>query len=192
MEVWKTLSFNDSFQISSWGKLRVLKSKYKSKVGSLKVWRPGGSKNQYARFSIFNKDYYVHRLVLEEFVGPCPEGFQCAHLDGNPQNNKLENLKWVSPLENSSHKIFHGTSGKGEKNSMAKLSQKDVLEITKIYLKKVHPTIISKKFSVKQAYPSKISQGKVFQGRIVCPLVVMRTKQVAKFWSSTSNQRKQK
>ena len=37
---------------------------------------------------------YIHRLVLETFVGPCPPKMQCRHLDGNPLNNKLNNLKW--------------------------------------------------------------------------------------------------
>ena len=28
----------------------------------------------------------VHRLVLAAFVGPCPEGEEVRHLDGNPGN----------------------------------------------------------------------------------------------------------
>ena len=35
---------------------------------------------------------YVHRLVLEAFVGPCPEGMVCRHLDGDRTNNRVENL----------------------------------------------------------------------------------------------------
>lgn len=42
----------------------------------------------------------VHRLILETFVGPCPPDMECRHLDGNPSNNKLENLKWGTAHEN--------------------------------------------------------------------------------------------
>ena len=31
----------------------------------------------------------VHRLVLEAFVGPCPEGMVGCHYDDNPTNNVL-------------------------------------------------------------------------------------------------------
>jgi len=32
----------------------------------------------------------------------------CRHLDGNPRNNKLTNLKWGTPKENSADQIIHG------------------------------------------------------------------------------------
>ncbi len=44
----------------------------------------------------------VHRLVLEAFVGPCPEGMVCCHYpDNNRTNNALKNLRWDTPSENS-------------------------------------------------------------------------------------------
>lgn len=53
---------------------------------------------------------FVHRLVLEAFVGPCPEGQQCRHLDGNPLNNQLSNLAWGTPRENHADSVRHGTA----------------------------------------------------------------------------------
>lgn len=52
---------------------------------------------------------FVHRLVLEAFIGPCPSGMECRHLDGNPSNNRLENLLWGTPLENANDRRRHGT-----------------------------------------------------------------------------------
>lgn len=37
---------------------------------------------------------YVHRLVLEAFVGPCPDGMEACHHDDDPTNNHLSNLRW--------------------------------------------------------------------------------------------------
>lgn len=52
---------------------------------------------------------YVHQLVLLTFVGPCPQGRECLHRDGNPQNNCLSNLAWGTRSENRSDAIRHGT-----------------------------------------------------------------------------------
>lgn len=50
----------------------------------------------------------VHRLVLEAFVGPCPPGMQTRHLDGDPGNNHLGNLRWGTPAENNRDTLRHG------------------------------------------------------------------------------------
>src|SRR5262245_52174442 len=55
----------------------------------------------------------VHRLVLEAFMGPCPPGLQCRHLDGNRQNNRLDNLTWGSASDNEADKRHHGTTQQG-------------------------------------------------------------------------------
>lgn len=52
----------------------------------------------------------VHRVVLEAFVGPCPEGMECRHVDGNPANNRLDNLAWGTPKENFEDSARHGTA----------------------------------------------------------------------------------
>lgn len=51
----------------------------------------------------------VHRLVLEAFVGPCPPGKECRHMDGNPKNSRVENLKWGTKSENALDRTIHGT-----------------------------------------------------------------------------------
>ena len=66
----------------------------------------------------------VHRLVLETFVGPCPAKHQCLHLDSNPRNNRLDNLKWGTVVEN------HSTIKRsGENNGRSKLNLDDVIFI---------------------------------------------------------------
>lgn len=56
------------------------------------------------------KRHLIHRLVLEAFVGPCPEGMECRHLNGDPTDNRLENLCWGTPRENADDRIRHGTN----------------------------------------------------------------------------------
>jgi hypothetical protein len=74
----------------------------------------------------------VHQLVLMAYVGNKPEGFVCRHLNGNPLDNRVENLKWGTALENIQDSIRHGTAAClrfGEKSLAAKLKTVDVLEI---------------------------------------------------------------
>lgn len=92
---------------------------------------------------------YLHRLICEAFHGPCPEGFQCRHLDGDKTNNAASNLAWGSAKQNATDKLAHGTSGHGEKNPMAKLTRENVLEMREIRQKTKHSyKIIAEKFGV--------------------------------------------
>jgi hypothetical protein len=66
--------------------------------------------------------FQVHRLVLMAFDGPCPEGQEARHLDGDPGNNRWEpgteeermaaggNLIWGTHSENIRDKHRHGTT----------------------------------------------------------------------------------
>lgn len=71
----------------------------------------------------------VHRLALETFVGPCPVGMECRHLDGDRTNNNLGNLKWGTRSENMQDAIRHGTlymtSRFGEDHPQSRLSNRD-------------------------------------------------------------------
>jgi hypothetical protein len=71
----------------------------------------------------------AHRLILEAFIGPCPEGLECRHLDGVRTNNRLLNLAWGTRLENAQDKREHGTVLCGEQHPGAKLRRRDVTRI---------------------------------------------------------------
>ncbi len=75
------------------------------------------------------RKWRVHILVLTTFVGPCPDGMVCRHIDGNPTNNNVANLAWGTPRENSADRILHGTDYRGERVGTSKLNSSDALEI---------------------------------------------------------------
>jgi hypothetical protein len=70
----------------------------------------------------------IHRLVLEAFVGPCPDGHVACHGDGERANNLLENLRWDTHQANADDTLKHGRRRMGS-DSNAKLAEGDVLEI---------------------------------------------------------------
>lgn len=53
---------------------------------------------------------YVHRLMALAFFGDPPPGKNFVlHGDGNPSNNRVENLRWGNQSENMSDAVKHGT-----------------------------------------------------------------------------------
>jgi hypothetical protein len=95
--------------------------------------KPTITNRGYHRVGLFHdgkqRIMFVHRLVLTTFVGPRPDGLQCRHLDGNPANNHVSNLKWGTPRENQCDRFLHGTDDQGERCYKAKLTVADVLAI---------------------------------------------------------------
>jgi len=92
---------------------------------------------------------YLHRLICEAFHGPCPDGMECRHLDGDKTNNNASNLKWGTKLENESDRKAHGTTALGEANPMAKLTR-DCVRQMKDYREKTGDSyrLIGIKFGV--------------------------------------------
>ena len=105
IEVWKDIpGYEDAYQASSLGRIRSIdhyvngKSRYGKPFKRLikgRILRPGR----------YNKDGHVsvvlrrgsngspvHQLIALTFLGERPDNQDVRHLDGNPQNNKLNNL----------------------------------------------------------------------------------------------------
>ena len=75
--------------------------------------------------------YRVHRLILEAFVGECPNGMEACHDNDIPNDNRLANLRWDYPKNNSKDRIKNGSSGKGTANAMASLTDEKVIQLRK-------------------------------------------------------------
>lgn len=71
----------------------------------------------------------VHRMVARAFLGPCPHGMQVCHNDGDPTNNRIENLRYDTRAGNEADKKKHGTEPTGEQNGRAKLTADQVRAI---------------------------------------------------------------
>lgn len=82
-------------------------------------------------------DHLVHRLVLETFVGPCPVGQEGCHINGDPFDNRLVNLRWDTHVGNMNDRNSHGTAPKGSRHPRAKLSEAQVREIRTSSLRNV-------------------------------------------------------
>ena len=61
----------------------------------------GDSTDGYRKVKLGNKWEYVHRLVLLNFVGECPLGFQACHRNSDRTDNRLSNLVWGTRKRNA-------------------------------------------------------------------------------------------
>lgn len=78
----------------------------------------------------------VSRYICEQAIGPAPtQSHEAAHSCGNGNGGCItpRHLRWATPKENSADRIIHGTSGKGEKNAMAKRTESEIREIRRLY-----------------------------------------------------------
>jgi len=71
----------------------------------------------------------VHVLVLLAFAGPRPEGFHARHLNDDPEDNRIENLRWGTASENVEDTRRNGIMIVGQDSPRAKLTEEEVREI---------------------------------------------------------------
>lgn len=143
-EIWCPVQdFEGEYLISSHGKIKsiertIIRSNNRVQFVPSIIRKCWVAPNGYANINLSKqgniKIRSIHTLVLEAFVGPRPENCVANHKDGNKLNNNIDNLEWITQSENVNHakNVLNKTWGqKGELNSQAKLSNKDINYIIK-------------------------------------------------------------
>lgn len=73
----------------------------------------------------------VHRMVMDAFVGPPPDGMHVNHMDGDKTNSHATNLEYVTPRDNTLHAEVLGLTdhARGGRHYKAKMTEDDVRAI---------------------------------------------------------------
>ena len=108
-EEWKDIDgYEGIYQVSSFGRVRSLPRKVWNYTKPGRILSPYKKKNGYLQLSLNGdekreKHAYIHRLVAAAFV-PNPNNLkQVNHINFNKEDNRAENLEWVTPQQNILH-----------------------------------------------------------------------------------------
>ncbi len=120
-ERWLPIDGELGYEVSDHGRVRSYAKPGRGiglyeKPKILKPSSDGPSVKKYLKVALRRGNHRkVHHLVLEAFVGPRPPNTECRHLDGNPKNNKLDNLCWGNKDDQTADKIRNGTMIPGKR-----------------------------------------------------------------------------
>lgn len=125
----------------------------------VKAWDKGGG---YLRVQLGRGvTRYVHRLVCLTFHGEAPSpAHQVAHGNGDPGDNRAANLRWATHVENQHDRWKHGTSNRGERHGMDKLTEDQVREIRRLYASGMLQREIAPLFGVTRRNIGNITSGR--------------------------------
>lgn len=114
-EKWYEIENYSKYQISNLGRVKSKSRSWICSKGHLitikeKILKGTLDKNGYVKVSLVNdkgntKRLSVHRIVAETLILNKENKNQVNHIDGNKQNNCVDNLEWCTSKENINHAI---------------------------------------------------------------------------------------
>ena len=117
-EIWIDIcGFEGEYQVSNLGRVRSLdrtitytQTNQYDKGGKIitriikgKILTPRKNKDKRNRVQLHNKDYYIYKLVAANFIRPLLPKEEVNHLDGDHENDRLDNLEICTRIDNQNH-----------------------------------------------------------------------------------------
>lgn len=157
MEIWKDIpGYEGKYQASSLGRIRSLDRQIGTpgtvgcKFMKGRVLRPGPTKDGHLYVVLGHgaPGTPVHQLIARTFIGPRPDRMDVCHNDGDPTNNRADNLRYDTRANNILDVFKNGKHWR-------KLSLKDVREILN-EPSTVTGSSLAKKYGVSQTTISRV------------------------------------
>lgn len=132
VERWRDIpGYEGFYRVSDWGRVKTVKRYSRHPKGGMRIvqsrilksWIVWSRKGRNRKIRALQVSFsckgvveakQIHPLVLLAFVGPRPDGMDCCHNDGDPTNNRLDNLRWDTRSGNEADKRIHGTDNRAE------------------------------------------------------------------------------
>ena len=124
MEIWKPINNYDDYFVSNYGRIKSLKGKNE------RILKITHNNFGYAQVCLSknnkSKTFRLNRLVAEHFISNPDNLPQVNHIDGNKDNNNVNNLEWCTASYNTKHAFDNNLCIKGEKHHLSKLTIDEV------------------------------------------------------------------
>lgn len=163
-EIWKDIpGYEGRYQASTMGRIRSV-DRTITQIGRFgrpftrrikgKILRPGRSKSGHLSVVLGHGAHgsQVHQLVLLTFLGPVPKGMEVRHLNGDPADNRIENLVYGTRTENILDVYAIGKPWRV-------LTSEEVLEVRTALSRGESGVTISKRFGISESNVSAIRNG---------------------------------
>ena len=169
MEEWRDIpGYEGRYKVSNMGRVKSLERKVRSVNWSTGkefyrtvrecILKPGPSNSGhlYVVLGHGEQGRPVHQLVMRAFVGQPPVGMEVRHLNGDPTDNRLENLRYGTRTENIMDVFFQGKRWR-------KLNIEDVVYARFAVFCGLSDSIIADELGVAASTIAKIRKGKTYQ-----------------------------
>jgi len=125
-DVWHdVVAYEGLYQVSDQGEVKALERvRGQGHIHPEKIISGWTTQQGYQKVSLTDlegktSDHFIHRLVARAFISN-PENKRCVnHIDGDKQNNLLDNLEWSTHSENEIHAYQIGLKSSSEKQKTA-------------------------------------------------------------------------
>lgn len=117
-EEWRTIEGFPDYSVSNLGRVRRDTPATGTRAG--RILKLSHARDGYSRTTVYRggkpRHFSVHRLVAIAFIGPPPDGKpEIDHLNCKKNDNRPENLEWVSMPENMRRAAANGLMASGER-----------------------------------------------------------------------------
>jgi hypothetical protein len=127
VEAWRQIDQAPNYEVSDSGRVRRSTRGKRTRVGLIR--KQYAKPNGYMLITLHvdgrRKGFQVHRLVARAFLGPST--LDVNHKNGDPGDNRLGNLEYMTELQNSHHAYWVINRGPhSERHHNAKLTENSI------------------------------------------------------------------
>lgn len=170
-EIWKSIPSVPGYEASNFGRIRRVAPSIGNNgcVRKNKEFLRPRPTGRYGHLTVtvsisgIRKDYLVHRLVADAFLGKGRKGLDCVlHRDDDPTNNTPINLFRGNRTINSIDKVLKNRQAKGENVGGSKLSEADIFLMRKRTISGSSQRDLAVEFGISQGNVSSIVNRKTW------------------------------
>lgn len=161
VEIWKPVKgYEGLYEVSNVGRVKSMPRTIARSDGKPytikkeKIMKLFADEDGYRRIEMRNdgKSFktFAHRLVARAFIPNAENKPQVNHINGIKNDNRVDNLEWVTLQENKDHAVANGlvADQRGIKNPSNTLEEKQVMKIIELKEKGFRPVEIARKIDI--------------------------------------------